>query len=466
MMQKIVICMSFVCGMALGLLGCTTMSNVKAQPGTNDSPQALAYSKPKAEKISAAKFEPRNALDIINRPNRVQEEHDAWHPPQTEPLDALLTPAKPLDQLQAVLRRVWLPGNYEIGDIFWMDNRFAMTTLISDSSKSIDGHEYKIIVVDASNGQYFVYKESEQNPLLHCYRDNRIIYSTGLRNKSRMKSGMPLAKYWFGDLGVETSHEYWAPPRDDGSFIEYTYSVYYCDGLKNQDDMFNKNNEEARSLGGIFQPAGSQRKESVWSPFGLLREHGFFAINNRDIDALPPQEQAWYEGIWWFKRSGERIFIPDVHRFYEIGSVGADQWVPWLGAYVLNGAGVYFDKASSYSYGPDEIRYRKKGSVVVFDPANGRLIKVPRPAYLTNLVGVRRAHATRWGLLWQTGPSVRGPWGLYISQGATVKTITDEHIRDLKVSPNGCRVLYVAPRYRENFATPKNLGIVDLCQAP
>lgn len=135
------------------LYGCAANTPVaRAQAAASAAQQQRATTA--VASSAAGRFEPRSAMDIINRPNRAQEEHDAWHPKQVEPLEALLKPSKPWpDKYPSI--EVEVPRGNSVWKLWWMDSRFVMTTF----SPRDAGVNDKVMIVDTDTGHAYSYKK-------------------------------------------------------------------------------------------------------------------------------------------------------------------------------------------------------------------------------------------------------------------------------------------------------------------
>ncbi len=395
-----------------------------------------------------------SAYDIIDRANRASEEKAAWYPTKTESLDLLLSP-KTFGTYPTT--SVGLPVGVRVGQVFWMDNRYAILTLHETMSSKADSQD-QISILDTRTGALHPYTKGR----LICYRAGRVIYETGPQD-AFMRTGSSEAIFWSGNIGEEKSSPAWV--RDAGDEPRWRRLAYLsdaCSGAEDPDQLV----AQDEGIGGVFYFEPGRKRTPVWKRVGLLPEHGFLANHLPTVMNLPYGEKRdEYAIVHWFLPSGDRVELK-LSRFFEVGPAGAQEWVPWLGRYVFSGAGVAYSEARAAivsSRGPTALSYGKAGNAIIFDPHTGSVVKVPRPSELLNLVQVDKAFATRAGLAWRSQGSK--PWGIYLSSNGSFQRISQRHVIHLAMSPDGCLMSTVYYRNPEGDSNINGLELINFCKA-
>lgn len=441
--------------------GLQTSSTVRA---ANDQD---AYGKP-----ANPPQEPSNAeaLRIINRPNRLTEEHAAWNPVPI-PLEEFLHPKIPLKERYPTTD-VDLPSGWEIGGLArWMDNRYLLVTLINPDirtgkQKGISSRESRepinerIYVLDSETSNTYYLKTGR----LECYQSNQIVYLTGTYDGVNVNSPYKNEIYkWIGPLGQETRYPFWESEKSTTKHSEFT--------CQKTDVWEGKNIDETK-----FK--FTKR---------LFPEHGYLAMEKKFYEAIfPPSEYAIgmpnfkmhnpskVKGLFWYKPNSTCSFYPDVNFFDEVGGVDHYAWAPFLGRYVFSqGRSVTTD----YRNYPD----KPFKTVTLFSPTDGSIHKMVHKRELDLLKTNPPVLATRAGLLWGVpyrtdnarsiggGPiiGVRAGPGLFLSQGEEFKQIAD--IGGAVVSPDGCRLFHSENKVSNlekalGARDHKSAVIIDFCK--
>lgn len=397
------------------------------------------------------------ALGILKRPNRAAEEAAAWNP-VPEPLGALLEPKEPLFDAYPS-RAVQLPWGKIIGNVYWLDNRYAITTMAPSDGGRSERSEARIQVLDTSTGRLFDYAEGQ----VDCFWRGDIVYSLGL-HRAYHRTDVPGWEHRAGRLTEEVPVPVSGPDKEGKATI-WPIRPLPCRVL---DPLNNPQEAEDKKIEGVFFPEPKKQETPVWTWAGLLPEHGFFAEHMPTRIRRSPKESTNAVGVWWFRPDGSRLLLP-LNRTYEVGSASQDEWSPWLGRYVFSGLGISYSQArlaGRNSLTDASGKYGIEGNAVIFDPKTGNIVKIPRPRRLLYEVQVFRAVATRAGLLWQSGTS--RPWGLYLSRGEIVRNILPVQVaagrRPISVSPDGCRatVAHYDDGPNPNLAK-SNTTIIDFC---
>lgn len=387
--------------------------------------------------------EPSNAeaLRIINRPNRLTEEHAAWNPVPI-PLEEFLHPKIPLKERYPTTD-VDLPSGWEIGGLArWMDNRYLLVTLINPDirpgkQKGISSRESRepinerIYVLDSETSNTYYLKTGR----LECYQSNQIVYLTGTYDGVNVNSPYKNEIYkWIGPLGQETRYPFWESEKSTTKHNEFTcQKIDAKDARKNIDEKV------------------------YFRTIRLFPEHGFLAVDKKLYEEVFPASEyaigivgykapdlSKVKGVSWYKPSGARTFYPDLNFFDEIGGVSHYEWVPFLGRYAFSKGRSVTDDYRNY---PDK-PYK---TVTLFSPTDGSINKMIHKREL-DLLKTNFTYATRAGLLWdvpfktdaarqtdETGlVGIRAGPGLFISQGEKFKQIAG--VGGTVVSPDGCRI--------------------------
>jgi hypothetical protein len=398
------------------------------------------------------------ALRIINRPKRLDEEKAA-HQPKPADLSELFQPKRPFKDSYPTLQ-VQSPSGMQPASMFWMDNRYLLVGFQptpSPSRISDSVGDAVIFILDSSNGQLHEYKRGQ----LECYRLGRVAYGVG-RNLAFIRPGEREAFLWEGELGREEAVPAWAPDRS-GKLRRNTVRPIDCTVMDPEFGI-----RRAKELGGVFYPEPRKEETPVWSTQPLAYpEHGFFAHHLPTLRSMSVIEADAYVGIWWFRPSGDRLLL-NLHRFYEIGpGLLVDVWIPWLGRYVFMGRGVTYSlspQASITSWTKTAQDFGAKGNVVVFDPMTGEVIKTPRPQALLHEAQVFQVAAVRAGILWSNNER---PWGLFLSRGEEARKVSNRRLqnRPLRVSPDGCKAaVRFDPDNGYQTRNTARLEIVDFCE--
>ena len=373
---------------------------------------------------------PRSAQDILNRPDRAQAEQQAWYPVRTEPLEALLSPAAGAEVALPGSRSIRVPIGMVLGGVQWMDNRYAMIGVQAEGSGAKGEILGMVSIADTETAELHPYKPGQ----FICYCLGKIIFETGLF-LAFIRPDLPGATVWAGDVLHERAHAAWFGDAPNMA-RRYTPARDTCAGLVDPQDMV----QADKDIGGVFFPEPRREETPVWKRVGLLPEHGFFANHLPTVQKLQHGEPLdAYAEIHWFRPGKDKVVLP-LSRMHEIGLPGIPEWAPWLGRYVLSGAGMRYSQASRAvhsAFTESALRYGRVGNVVIFDPRDGSIEKVPRPPELTTVVQLQKAFATRGGLLWQSATAK--PWGLYLSRGTMVRRISEVRAALIAISPDGCK---------------------------
>lgn len=397
--------------------------------------------------------ETSSVADIIKRPSRALEERQAWFPGAVAPLSAVLKP--PVKAASWPTRSFPMPQDQDVGTVRWMDNRHLILNSQGARSDKQAERPRQLYVVDTLTGAFQAYKPGQ----LICYWQGRIIYETG-PYLSFSRPDVPGARYWSGVIGEETAHPVWTEPRDGRRPYRLVYAEDTCEGAKDPlvlraDDM---------RLGGAFKEKEGGPEKPVWKRTGLLPQHGVLANHLPSLSSLQFGEPLnAYSKVEWFRPDGKQVTLPLSWRF-EIGQAGLQEWAPWLGYYLFSGAGVLYSTApgaTTSSQTPSSIRYGMAGNAVFFNPATGDIVKVPRPASLLGIVQIKKAWATRAGVLWQSAGT--RPWGLYLAQGDQVSRISERHVVQMSVSPDGCQAAVTSFDSASSPVRTNRLEIIQFC---
>lgn len=407
-----------------------------------------------ANGATAADDPPRNARDILSRPSRAQEEWQAWYPARTEALDTLLASGDPAS-LQSSSKAVRVPPGKVLGLIQWMDNRYVMVGVQTEGPDSQGEVQGTVSILDTTTAELYPYKPGR----FICYRLGKILFETG-PTLAFTRPDISGAKVWVGDVLQEQAHGPWFG-NDASTARPYMPLRDTCAGLMDPQVWA----QQDKDIGGVFSPEPHRADMPVWKRIGLLPEHGYFANHLPTLRKLPYGEMAdAYAQIHWLRAGKENMALPLSFR-YEVGQAGIFEWAPWIGRYVLSGAGVSYSEASAATrsaFTPSALRYGRDGNVVFFDPRDGSIRKMARPSQLTTEVQVKKAFATRGGLLWQSGTGK--PWGLYLSRGSTVKKIADGRIARIAMSPNGCQAAVLSHQNPKAPGNINGLNIINFCK--
>lgn len=448
------------------LLACTVIVGVHALT-------ACAATGGKAQPAQAnAISEPSNAeaLRIIDRTSRLDEEQAAWNPVPI-PLEEFLHPKITLKERYPTTE-VDLPPGWEIGGLArWMDNRYLLVTLSNPDidpaqQKGISSRESRapinerIYVLDSETSNAYYLKTGR----LQCYRANQIVYLTGtydgLNDSSPYKNE---THKWIGRLGQETRYPLWENEKSTTKHNEFT-----CQQMDGKDAR--KNIDE----------------KVYFRTTRLSPEHGFLAVDKKLYEEVFPAseyaigvigyktpELSKVKGVSWYKPGGARAFYPHLSFFDEIGGVNHYEWAPFLGRYAFAKGRSVTDDYQNYPDKPFK-------TVTLFSPTDGSIYKMIHKREL-DLLKTNFAYATRAGLLWEvpyrmeaarstseTGlVGVRAGPGLFLSQGEKFKQIAG--IGGTVVSPDGCRLFRAENKvgnYGRAFGVRGRLGafIIDFCK--
>lgn len=398
---------------------------------------------------------PRSAQDILSRPDRTQAEQQAWHPARTEPLETLLSPNAGAQGPLPDSRSVRVPMGMVLGGVQWMDNRYAMIGVQTEGSGAKGEIQGMVSILDTQTAELYPYKPGQ----FICYHLGKIIFETG-PSLAFIRPDLPGAKVWAGDVLHEQAHAAWFRDAPDKA-RRYVPARDTCSGLVDPQDLV----QADKDIGGVFFPEPRREETPVWKRVGLLPEHGFFANHLPTVQKLPYGEPAdAHAEIHWFRPGKDNVMLP-LSRMHEIGLAGIQEWAPWLGRYVLSGSGMRYSQASRAvrtEFTESALRYGRAGNVVIFDPRDGSINKVPRPPELTTVVQLQKAFATRAGLLWQSATAK--PWGLYLSRGATVRRIAEVRAARIAISPDGCKAAVLSHRDPNAAGNVNRLDILDFCK--
>lgn len=399
---------------------------------------------------------PSSAQDILNRPGRAQAEQQAWYPARTEPLEALLSPAAGAEVPLPDSHSVRVPMGMVLGPVQWMDNRYAMIGVQTEGPDAQGEVQGTVSIADTETAELHPYKAGR----FICYRLGKIIFETG-PSLAFIRPDLPGAKVWAGDVLHEQAHAAWFGDAPDKA-RRYIPARDTCAGLVDPLDLV----QADKDIGGVFFPEPRRDATPVWKKVGLLPEHGFFANHLPTVQKLRFGEPAdAHAEVHWFRPGKDTMMLP-LSLMHEVGQAGIPEWAPWLGRYVLSGAGMRYSRASRavhFAFTESALRYGQAGNVVIFDPRDGGIKKVPRPPELTTVVQLEKAFATRGGLLWQSATAK--PWGLYLSRGATVRRIAEVRAARIAISPDGCKAVVLAHRDPNTAGNINRLDILDFCNA-
>lgn len=397
------------------------------------------------------------AQRIIDRPGREVEEAAAWATWEKPlPIEALLDPPTPWRDAYPT-REVDTPWRWLSGIWYWMDNRYGLTTMYPPDWAGNPTFNSEIRIVDSLSGRSYRYREG----VLECYRPGAIVFRTGRKSGPHPRAGYYL---WAGTLArVKEVDAYETVQSGERRPVEIDPRP--C-SLAPESEQLARHAEDA-AIAGTFVDLPGTKILPVWSRAGLRKEHGSFYINLQRDRKLTYAQRDAEPNVHWRTPAGEWKAV-GLHSSFELQGHGDrvnDHWVSWLARYVFAGRGITYSEApwhSSTDYTPGGLAYGKRGNLVIFDPASGEIIRTPRPAALLPLVQVWDAHATRAGLLWQSGPN--RPWGLYLSRGEAIRRISERHVNRVNVSPDGCRAAvtyYKSP----GQCCETRLEIIDFCAA-
>lgn len=397
---------------------------------------------------------PRSAQEILSRPDRAHEERQAWYPARTESLDALQAPADGVGPSQPNSRAVRTPAWRVLGPVQWMDNRYAMIGVQTEGSDAQGEVQGVVSILDTATAELFPYKPGR----FICYHLGKIIFETGPL-LAFIRPDLAGAQMWIGDVLQERPHAAWFG-SDTKDMRRYMPLRDTCAGVMDPQAWVQLD----KDIGGVFFPEPRREETPVWKRVGLLSEHGFFANHLPTVQKIPyGNEMDAYAQIHWFRPGKDKVVLP-LSLMHEVGQAGISEWSPWLGRYVLSGSGMRYSQATGSirsEFTESALRYGRAGNVVIFDPRDGDIRKIPRPPELTTVVQLRKAFATRGGMLWQS--ATRKPWGLYLSRGATVRRIADVRAERIAISPDGCRAVVLSHQNPKAEGGVNKLDILNFC---
>lgn len=360
----------------------------------------------------------RDALEILNRPNRLAEEQAAWNPKPIT-MEEFLSPRIPLKDKYPTIEVEPRVG----GMVFWMDNRYAMVWAGGPKDAVTGIPTPYLAILDTETGEIFNYKPGR----LMCYRDNRLAYETGPNDVKQRKR-------WSGQPGQEMEIPIFATePTKTGFRQQYVASdLHGCQNVRPLVDEA----EKAKELFGTFRPKGSAIDLPKRGYAPLLPGHGFFST---EIESMSEYE---YSKVTWFKPDGEKIKL-NLSNTYEISGVQARHWAPFLGRYIFQGSVSYITLAQGVRDSVNWNAYEQFGhNTPTFSPLDGSVVKIPRPRYMLENVQASAVFATRAGMLW-VGPPIGPRRGYYLNQGDAVKRVFDHevHRENTWISPDGCKLM-------------------------
>lgn len=399
----------------------------------------------------------RDAQEILNRSTRLEEERVAWNP-------------KPITMEEFLNPRIPLKDKYPTIDVeprvggmaFWMDNRYAMVWAGGPKDAATGIATPYLAILDTDSGEIFNYKPGR----LMCYRDNRLTFETGPNDEAQRKR-------WNGPLGSEVEIPIFASvTSSQGKKFKYWVSEFDCEN-KPPDYELNK----AAALFGVFRPKDRLRDVPKRTYDPLLPEHGFFST---EVKQVPDHE---YDKTTWFKANGEKVQL-DLNPPYEISSVEARHWAPFLGRYVFQGSVMHSLAPHASHTTATYDGYMNFGNfTATFSPLDGTVVKIHRPRILFDTVQTTAVFATRAGFLWVAGWGQ--PRGYYLSRGEEVKRIFDYEVDKVNtwISPDGCKIMsYYNPKavapgpsrmagplgalldFSSSKEGRKNMAIINLCK--
>lgn len=358
----------------------------------------------------------RDAQEILNRPNRLEEEWAAWNPKPIT-MEEFLNPRIPLKDKYPTIDVEPRVG----GMVFWMDNRYAMVWAGGPKDAATGIATPYLAILDTDSGEIFNYKPGR----LMCYRDNHITFETGPNDEAKRKR-------WNGSIGNEVEIPIFATEVSaQEKKFKYWVSEFDCE---NKPPDFNLN--KAKEMFGIFRPKDRLNDVPKRTYRPLLPNHGFFST---EVKYEPSHE---YDKTTWFKASGEKAPL-DLNPPYEISSVEARHWAPFLGRYIFQGSVSYITLAQGVRDAINWNAYEQFGhNTPTFSPLDGSVVKIPRPRYMLENVQASAIFATRAGMLW-VGPPIGPRRGYYLNQGDAVKRIFDHevHRENTWISPDGCKLM-------------------------
>ena len=335
----------------------------------------------------------------------------------------------------------------------WMDNRYAMIGVQTEGPDAQGEVQGVVSILDTATAELFPYKPGR----FICYHLGKIIFETG-PSLAFIRSDLAGAQVWIGDVLQERPHAAWfgSDTKDMRSYMPLRDTC--ADEMDPQAWV-----QADKDIGGVFFPEPRREETPVWKRFGLLPEHGFFANHLPTVQKVPLSERDAYAQIHWFRPGKDKVVLP-LSRMHEVGQAGISEWSPWLGRYVLSGSGMRYSQATGSvrsQFTEAAVRYGRAGNVVIFDPRDGDIRKIPRPPELTTVVQLHKAFATRGGMLWQSATAK--PWGLYLSRGATVRRIADVRAERIAISPDGCRAVVLSHQNPNAAGGVSKLDILNFC---